>query len=213
VSLAIKYETAEDATMRLRNTVVLYKGNPVSIREIIPGTKDEIFRVLFRELPIVGDKEEIAERKYISSKHFDIAPFKLGYVNRPTGSGAFYCSRLPNRIQKQGLCGENFSAVAYTGEHLPFNVFLKTKETLDMIAGRYPSYAVALRALAKVPAVAFSRDFCFVKDEVVPELVYIYHKGAKVGLWKGETSSVVVGKKFECLKEGLSELGIRVTVV
>ena len=219
MSLAIKYETVDDAKMRLRNTIVLYKGEPVYIRDVARGGGgDEILRVKFTPLPVADLNEghdpfrakdlEEEQRKYISSKHFDIAPFKLGYVNFQGKGGAFYVSRLPNRIQKQGLCAENFKGTTNYGGNVGFATFLTCKETLAMIAGRYPSFDEALRALNKVPAVAFDRDFCLVKDDVIPELTYLYHKGSKVGYFN--TREVTLGKKFACLKEVLQENRVKV---
>lgn len=213
MSLAIKYERVEDASMRLRNTVVLYKGAPVLVTNVVKGeTKDEILRVSIREIPTTRRGAETEEqRKYISSKHFDIAPFRMGYVNRQDKAGAFYCRRLPNRIQKQGLCGENFQAFNNYGHAVDFNTFLSTKEVNEMVAGVYPSFNVALKALDKAYAVAFSRNFCLVKDEVLPNLTYIYHKAEKVGLL-GPNKEAMLPKRFECLKESLVELGVRVQI-
>lgn len=230
MSLAIKYETVEDARMRLRGTVVLYRGNPVYIRDVQAGNgKDDIFRVLFDELPLAGggpfkpavrprhrldgddlelDEAVKPERKFISSKHFDIGPFKMGYVNAP--KGAFYCSRLPNRIQKQGLCVENFSGKDNFGNAVGFNTCIACKEFEATVNGRYPTFDQAVQGLEKSKAVAFHREFCLVKDEVVPNLLWLYHKGTKVGMFnRGEAT---LGPKYGCLKEALQEMKLKVGV-
>jgi hypothetical protein len=149
---------------------------------------------------------EEGQRKFISSKHFDIAPFKMGYVN--SKKGAFYCSRMPSRVQKQGLCGESFKALTNGGATVPFHAFLNCPEVPAMVAGRYPSFDQAVRALEKCPAVAFHREFCLMKDEVIPDLVFLYHKGTKAGMHsKGE---ITLGVKYKCLKEALEEMKLRV---
>lgn len=230
MSLAIKYETVHDAQMRLRHSIVLYKGEPVYIHEIQQGTgKDDIFRVLFDPLPLTGAVQiarlpqfardpfadaavppqppaEKPERKYISSKYFDIAPFKLGYVNAKPG--AFYCSRMPGRLQKQGLCGENFAAKDNFGRVVSYQTFLTCPDTPDMVMGKYPSFDKAIELLKKSPAVAFAREFCLVKDEVIPDLIYLYYKGAKVGMFN--KNEVTLGTKFTCLKERLNEMNLKV---
>jgi hypothetical protein len=226
VSLSIdKYENPEDAKLRLRQTVVLYKGDPVLITDVKRGdTKEDILRVLFQPLPVNKGAEmkrfdpfaekvapEEAKRKYISSKHFDISPFKLGYVNSP--KGAFYCSRLPNRVQKQGLCQENFQAVDHGGRAVPFASFLALDESVAMVKNVYPSFGLSLSNLDKVSTIAFHRDFCLVKDEVIPNLVYLYYKGAKVGMYTIATQEINLGTKFSCLKESLRELGLKVGVI
>lgn len=222
MSLAIKYESVDDASMRLRNTLVLYKDQPVIITGIAAGTeKDEILRVLFKELPYTGGgngdegpfaraaalADDAAKRKYISSKHFDIAPFKLGYVNHPK-YGAFYVSRLPNRIQKQGFCAENYRGLTNQGQPVTWHTFVGCKESVAMIMGDYPSFERAKGLIGKSPSVAFCRDFSLMKDEVLPELIFLYHKGAKVG-YVSETG-VTLGEKFKCLRESLAEQKVRV---
>lgn len=219
MSLAIKYENTDDARMRLRGTVVLYKGEPVQITEVQRGDEGEgPLRVMMRELPVealggmearIRQQPDEPKRKYISSKHFDIAPFKMGYVN--SKAGAFYCSRLPNRVQKQGLCAENFKSNDNYGKQIGFPTFLGAKGVPDMIKGTYPSFDEAMKLLGKIPAVAFSREFCLTKDEVIPDIVYLYHKGAKVGMYSRD--GLGLGKKFMCLKESIQEMGIKVGVL
>lgn len=226
MSLAIKYEAVEDARLRLRNTVVLYKGKPVLITDVVAGKKDEDdgpLRVYMQELPTKPGKlyddpfkraaaggriapDEKEQRKLISSKHFDIAPFPLGYVNWPAAPGAFYCTRLPNRVQKQGLCSENFSGKFNTGAQVNWATVLTCKETLDMVNNNYPSFDRALAALDKVPSVAFHREFSLMKDEVLPDLVFLFHKGVKVGWYNKD--GISLGAKFKCLKESLQEIRV-----
>jgi hypothetical protein len=212
MSLAIKYENVHDAQMRLRGTVVLYKGDPVRVRDVAAGDGDSILRVLFEPLPLnakkaaIDEAVEAAQRKYISSKHFDIAPFKMGYVNEP--KGAFYCSRLPNRMQKQGLSAENFIAKDNYGRPVGFNAFLQTKEVVAMVRGDYPNFKTAMAALGKATSIAFSRNFCLEKDDIIEQLIHIYHRGEAIGgVLDGK---VILGKKFQCLKESLEELGVKV---
>lgn len=209
MSLAIKYEGVADANMRLKGTVVLYEGNPVYIRNVVAGEKDEILRVQADPIPIKPRTMDEAEmRKYISSKKFDIAPFKMGYVNAPTG--CFYCSRLPSRQQKQGLSSETFTGRDHRGNAVPFSNFTTCKEVVAMVKGDYPSFEVAKRALAKCPSVAFDREFALMKDDILGDtLLRIYHKGKQVGAYLD--GKVTLGKNFECLKESLVELGLKVS--
>ena len=190
----------------MRGTIVRYEGVPVYIREIRDGDGDKILRVLFDYIPRNDDGDGDPKRKYISSKNFDISPLPMGYVNAPTG--AFYCTRSPNRVQKQGLSNENFNAFTNEGKQVGFGVFTRTKEVNAMVANEYPSFAAACRALVKSPAVAFSRDFCVQRDEILTELIHIYHKGVKVGA--SLSGTIVLGDKFKCLKESLEELGVKV---
>lgn len=227
MSLAIKYESLEDARLRLKNTVVLYDGEPVFIRNIEPSRseKDGIFRIHADALPLngpgqihnededwdegvavdVGDWIDAAKkadlRKFISSKNFDIAPFKMGYVNLK--KGAVFCSRVPRRQQKQGLSLESYSAVG-----LDWGAFVQSKEAVDMIKGRYPTLDQAKALLNKSPLVAFSREFAIAKDEILEDMFILYYKGSKVGVFLD--GKVTLGKKYTCLKETLLEIKVNV---
>lgn len=223
MSLAIKYENVDDARMRLRNSVVLYKNDPVLITDVIRGEGDEILRVKFNALPVQGlpvrnnpfgevrrkeqPKDDAEERKYISSKHFDIAPFELGYVN---ATRPFYCTRLPNRIQKQGLCAENFKGCFNNGGGASWALFLASPETTAMIKGDYPTFEQAAANVHKKKEIAFSRYFCLVQDEVIPDLLFLYYKGSKIGFL--QKKEVTLGKNYECLKESLEELNVKIGV-
>jgi hypothetical protein len=79
-----------------------------------------------------------------------------------------------------------------------------------MVAGSYPTFEQALRNLTKVPSVAFNRYFCLVRDEVIADLVYVYHRGIKVGMLDKGTGDLCLGERFRCLKESLTELGLKV---
>lgn len=227
MSLAIRYEHLDDATMRLRSTVVRYKGEPVYITALQEGTEDEIFRVFFKPLPmkdslaappkfrlnndgfpVLGKKErEEEERKYISSKFFDISPFKMGYINR--AKGAAYCSRLPNRVQKQGLSSENFTAKSPNND-FNFNSFLICPGLSDMVHGKYPTLREAQQMLLekKSPLIAFSREFAISRDEILGNLHHVFYKGDKVGAYLD--GGLILGDRFKCLKESLIELGVPV---
>lgn len=207
MSLAIKYESLEDARMRLRNTVVRYKGDPVLVLDVLPpaSAEDGIYRIHAKTIPVSGSSDEM--RKFISSKYFDISAFRMGYVNHP--KGAFYCSRIPTRQQKQGLSAETFKGVDNHGKGINFSTFTATKEVINMVNNDYPSFSLAKRALAKCPSVAFSRDFCLEKDSILEEeLLHVYHKGTKVGACLN--GDFILGKNFKCLKESLQELGVTV---
>lgn len=212
MSLAIKYESIEDARMRLKGTVVLYQGDPVYVTGIEPGRGgDDIFRVYASKLPynrLNVDLDDNGVRKYISSKHFDIGAFKMGYVN--SEEGAFFCRRLPTRQQKQGLSVDTFQATYCNGQPVSFQTFLTIPEVPAMVHNIYPLYEECLHLIKtkKTYCIAFSREFALGRSKEVDELVYLEHKGDVVGATMG--GPLVLGNKFHCLKERLSELGVKV---
>ncbi len=218
MSLAIKYETLNDAQMRLKGTIVLYEGKPHYVTEIAAGAEDSPFRVYADALPTKGggggraaeveraiarERGEADIRKYISSKHFDIAPFAMGFVNDE--KGCFYVARTPARQQKQGLSSDTCSACDVYGERKSFAVVLNSSGFPDMVSGVYPNLAQAVRTLTggKIKSIAISREFALARDAELPELTYLYHKNKKVGFLRGTDVSLSV--KYTYLKESLDE--------
>lgn len=222
MGLQIQYESVEDASLRLRGSVVLYDGAPVYVEGVNaapPEDAKEIFRVHFRNLPI-GDNGP--QRKYISSRKFDLAPFKMGFLN--TDKGAVYCSRSPARQQSQGLVSKNFVAEAVppgdpvkhpfggaprAAQGISFEDFIMHSNVPKMVAGEYPLFAEACANAAKGVSTAFARELCVAPDPDLPFLLYLYHKTTKVGVVNID-KTVTLGPKRKCLKELLAEKNVKV---
>jgi hypothetical protein len=222
VSLSVPYETVEEAEMRLSGTVVLYDGEPVYVTKVAHAKagdpNGDIFRVYARPLPykpnledkINADGQDVF-RKFISSRKFDMATIKMGFLN--TGKGLLYCSRKPSRQFKQGLSNNTLVATPVTANVRAANMagLLPLKEFAAMLKREYPSYAATLLKMQKdetVIGMAFHPHFAVVRDAHIPELLYLYHKQDKVGLIQDK--KVVLTKGMRCLKESIQELGINV---
>lgn len=219
MSLAIKYESVEDASMRLRNSVVLYDGVPHMVEAVEAAPAEdakEIFRIRCYPLPR-GTGPSI--RKYISSKLFDLGAFPMGFIN--TEQGAVFCSRAPARQQSQGLTSKNFisemvpafNEVAIYGapkkKGMNFDAFCESKELPLMLRNDYIPFAEACNvAQDKLISTAFSRELAVVPDRDLPFLLYLYHKTIKVGIVNDRV--VTLGPKRKCLKELLGEKGVKV---
>lgn len=217
MSLAIKYGNLDDCNLRLAGSVVSYKEEPVYITDVMRGQGDEVFRVYVKDLPSnevggddiferarlrVEDQIQKRGRRFILSNDVDISPFKLGYVNDKTT--AFFATRQPYRMQRQGLHSENFEARTHDGHKISFTHFLASVGLLDMYHNKYPTFEEALKKLSKqLPSVAFSREFCVERDPVVPDIQNLYFKATKVGVVMN--GGVVLGTKYLCLNEMLEE--------
>lgn len=125
------YESIPEAQIRLRNTVVLYEGEPYFIFAITDHVGDGVFRVFM--MPLVNDKgkpnhipdqveylnpgsnelgaylDKLMEsspgrfvRKFANSEGFNkFRPFPLGMCAH--GNAVYYLERQPNRVTQQGL--------------------------------------------------------------------------------------------------------------
>jgi hypothetical protein len=140
MSLSIQYESVADASMRLQGTVVLYDDKPVYIENVTQldagDNKADVFRIYHRALPYGNSAQE---RKFISSKKYDLAPFPMGFMNKD--GIVYYCMRLPRKQQRQGLSAGTFSCtdVSGQGRRYALEEAINFQEFADCIAGKYPS--------------------------------------------------------------------------
>ena len=163
-----KYENAEEVRFRLESTVVTYEKKPVLITQVrLPEAEDrkEIARVFFRYLPTNGREELV--RKYLSSKHFDLAPFPMGYCNH--NGSAFFISRNPIRQNRQGLCTGNTIFTDVLGrktDKFDFAQMVSSTGFVDMFNNKYPSFKEAGELLdgKETSSVAVGRSFAFLID-------------------------------------------------
>jgi len=221
MSLSIPYESLQEAEMRLSGSMVMYDGEPVYITGVTgaaPGDpKPDIFRVYAVPLPlphgVLGGRaagNDEAFRRFISSRRFDFQTPRMGFVNY--NNGIYYCCRMPQRQQKQGLCNGTFfcrEVVGQRGEGYNLNSFLGTQEFVDTIKGRYPTFPEAIEKLKTTDAlaVAFSREYAISMDDDLDGLIFLYHKENKVGFLMDD--KITLSSKMMCLKEALVELGLR----
>lgn len=212
MSLAIQYETVEDAQMRLRGSVVLYDSALHYVETVEPAPeadRKEIFRVRALPLPL-GKPGAVPIRKYISSRKFDLAPFPMGFLN--TKEGAVFCSRSPARQQSQGLTSKTFMSEMIPTDPrvgkrgIDFSQFINSEESVKMLAGNYPSFKDACDKAKDGVSCAFAREFAISADPELPFLLYLYYKNTKVGIVV--EGGVKIGPKRKCLKESLEERGV-----
>ncbi len=207
-----KYETSEEVKTRLESSVVLYDNRPVYISRVanvdgLEGDNKEIARVYFFELPYKGRAKEGEVRKYLSSKKFDLTPFKMGYVN--IGGEATYVSRHPHRQYKQGLSQATTVCTDIKGhrsEDVGFQTLVSSQGFVDMFDNKYPSFKEAgeLIGAKENSSVAVSKSFAFFIDHDL-ETLFLMNKGVKCGLARRGDKSLVIPPKFHFLREEMEE--------
>lgn len=208
-----KYENAEEVKFRLEGSVVLYEGRPVYINKVsVPGADDvaEIARVYFYELPLKPKNNEV--RKYLSSKKFDLTPFRMGYMNHKEGT--VFVMRSPVRQHKQGFSVNSSKILDVSGQRLGwlgFNNMIHDQGFVDMVNGVYPDFKTAGDIIeeGKRESIAISPSFALTLDKDLDVLV-LFNKGTKCGLaFKGD-KNIRVSKKFHFLKEEMEQYRIPV---
>lgn len=211
-----QYETVEETKFRLEGTVVLYDGAPVYITAVqMPGEEDaeEIARVYFRELPLTRKPKRGDDiRKYLSSRKFDLSPFKMGYANYE--GHAIYISRAPVRGNKQGLCRANVAIRGADGSRcgwFEFHEFLHSKSFVDMFNGDYPSFREAKELFAGDPdgckSVAVSRDFA-ICPEADLGMFFLVHKGTKCGISLEGDQGIRLSPRYAFLNQVIEQARI-----
>lgn len=210
-----KYETQEEVNFRLNNTVVLYDGKPVYITRVnMPEVEDkkEIARVFFVELPYGKRLGEGAKetRKYLSSRKFDLAPFRMGYFNH--NGEAIFVSRAPVRQNQQGLNAKNVTFIDACGkraENMNFNEMIKSQGFVDMVNGVFPDFTAAGELLGNKDSssIAISRSFAFHVDHDL-EALMLLHKGIPCGIALKGDRALKVPPKFHFLREEMEQCRI-----
>jgi hypothetical protein len=99
--------------------------------------------------------------------------------------------------------------VGSRGEGYRLTTAISTPDFVNMVRGVYPSFSEAMDIIRRddVYGVAFSRQYALTGDNDLDGLVYLYHKQNKVGFLMDD--KITLSKKMTCLKEQLSELGLR----
>ena len=203
-----KYETTEEVKARLENTIVLYEGKPVYISRVsMPEGENEVARVFFYEMPYGGKGNEKEVRKYLSSKNFDLAPFKMGYMNYK--GQAIFVSRTPVRQYKQGLSSGTTLLTNIKGQKsdvINFAHMLRSQGFVDMVNGVFPDFKSAGQHLGNedTSSVAVSRCFAFVIDHDL-EALLLMHKGVRCGIALKDDKALKVPPKFHFLRQEMEE--------
>ena len=204
-----KYETQEEVKFRLEGSVVLYDEKPVYITRVQhPEDENEIARVYFRELPYgggLGDNKE--SRKYLSSKKFDLAPFRMGYMNHK--GAAIFVSRAPVRQNKQGLSIGVTSFADVRGQKsglINFPLMIASQGFVDMFYGKYPDFKQVgdLIGNTEEASVAVSRSFAFYIDHDL-ESLYLLNKGVKCGIVMKGDRGLKIPPKYHFLRQEMEE--------
>lgn len=205
-----KYETAEEIKFRLEGTVVLYDEKPVYINRVnVPENVDEkgeVARVFFRELPNIGAGAR-ETRKYLSSKKFDLAPFRMGYFNHK--GEAIFASRNPIRQNKQGLCAATLSVSDIKGDPhrgVNFGMLVAVQGFADMINGVFPDFKQIGDMIGdkETHSAAVSRSFAFYLDHDL-ESVYLMNKGVRCGIAMKGDKALKVPPKFHFLRQEMEQ--------
>lgn len=198
--------TPEDVQHKYSNSLLYYKGRPVFCIQGGPKDRGHGFGIHYQALgPNFGINNEWAD---VEDPDWAEGPFKLGYINgvkymnledgMPV-EGTSFVARAPIRKFKQGLTKEN---LVFQDGRTSFNNMLAHQPFVDMLTGKYPSFAAAWKQLnAKRVKVAYHRHWALGINKL--DILEVGYRGHLVGM--GETPDTIkLGPKFQYLNEAFA---------
>lgn len=185
------YDTAEYAATRLIETVVMYKGRPVTVKNCTQfGGK---IAVAYHDVVT-----EVGGQTFLDD--LDLNPPVLGYVNVGK-KNCHYITRMPMRKDwKQGVRKNNITT--YNG----IAPDISMKHLANTIMNQFPSIADTVKNLSSLVkggykgAMAFSRDFAADTYGVV-----WYKDVFKIGTIDLTNGGIKIDPKYEWTREALMD--------
>ena len=149
------FTTLRDGKMRLDNTVVRYKQKLIYIVEVQGDGPRFYLRIKY----LSNGRTETID---YDPQSLDYSPVPLGNMNYQ--GDVFFCTRMPGRMNKQGLHKDAFRSFHYKRRYVRINIV--TKALIETVNNHYPDLKQASIYLEKgmMAACAFSRHFSLSDD-------------------------------------------------
>ena len=197
----MKYDSAEQANLRLKGTYILYDGELMQCG----GCPAEGTVALYT---VPGQRGQMVVN--LDDPKLNMSDFRLGYVNK--GARAGYLTRIPARQQRQGLCQTNVQVdpewTRVTAQGV--NTILGSVEFRDALQNKYPKFGECVDMLKGNPNIrsrAFSRRFALYKDPEF-DLYELHYRGQRIA-W-GDPASFNLPSSHTYLRELIDQEGISV---
>lgn len=196
----------QQASQRLRNSVVMYDGEPVFIRDVRGGYEDGIPRAL---LTYCKDGKD-STRRLDSPKfgRFRTLP-KLGWLNNENGR-PFFLERQTRRTVTHGLSNNNVVVYRKVGDSYDwntrdeygdgssFNRICFEQGFVNLQKNVFPSLQGTLTNIGEDQAVAYSPLYLVYRDTL--GLRWLYRGIERIGLFTG-TDTLNLLSKFSFYRE------------
>lgn len=215
------YDSADEISMRLRSTIVMFKGEPVYVSEVTPhNAQDELeTTVYYHSLPYSRNSRAKVAPFTEFQKFGNAQTFNTGYFNIQHRDLDFhsvgYLSRLPSRRTRQGIGNEN-TTVLLSPEYqrllgrTSITSLLSYQGVKEMFMNVYEDTGTVTKRLEDAEphsAYALSKDFALITDQM--EQVILLYKGTQVAVCS-DLSSVKfkIPKKQIWLKQKMAFYGL-----
>lgn len=208
------YDTVEEATQKLVNSVVLYKDLPVMIIKA-GGSKNKV-SLAYTPLPVIGADRSL-DKALIEDPGWDFKDLgsRLGYVSVQSPQTGVYetvfTARIPTRHSRQGL-DERTVSIKFPNLDPPewdyrWSTLVERGGLVTTLKGLYNTSKEAFDLITKNPKTVrsqpISRKLLLYYDRInPPNLVY---RNEKIGYTEdGETFKLAIHKQY--LKEELTDM-------
>jgi hypothetical protein len=192
----LHYETADDASFRLRHSIITLNGNPVFVQEVDVARSGDVgcCNLILTKLPSMEpmDPVDIADPGLA-----DRGNLTLGYMNIPILGTVEHITRYPASHNKQGLTSSNLSST----HGIDFGNLMRQQHFTDLLTNNYPTLAECLVRLEGASSVAFSSKFALKRMDA--GYIVLLFQTDEVGFIEGGTP--VLGPRFTYLSQVLEE--------
>ena len=185
------FTTLRDGKMLLDNTIVRYQQKLIYIQEVVGDGPAFSLRIKYLSN---GRIETIA----YDPRSLDYSPVPLGNMNYQ--GDVYFCTRVPGRMNKQGLHKDAFRSFHYKRRYVRIN--LVTKSLIETVNNHYPDLKQVSVYLEKgmMAACAFSRHFSLSDDYRL-----WYNNRVHIGRVEPDLSDYHLSERYFYFKEHLKE--------
>jgi len=183
------YLSLHDAKMRLDDTLIRYKGEPIYVITVDQPRVNYILTVSYL-------RTLIEAKVSLKDKDIDLSPVPLGNMNHE--GNVYFTSRAPHRVWKQGLSRDTFMCKSMVHGYVGINV--NCKALVNTINNEYPSLKESCRMIAEgvMVSCAFSRNFSLIDKRKI-----VFRSKLVIGVLSKDMIYFELEDKFLYLKEHL----------
>lgn len=197
------YDNLEDAKAKLVQTIAMYDGRAVYIKDVTPVDGDNAD--YWVRINVIDQRNTMLIQ--LSDPKFNYMQFKLGYAN--CSNGAMYWYRKAQKQYKQGLKNDQLCCKSSSLGVMHDMQFTFNSDICRMLENRYPSVSEVRSLILNAmqyggPQVfAFHSEFAMSFDNIHKDYI-IEYKGTKVG-HTPDFVNINFADDYAYIKEALTE--------
>jgi len=200
------YDTLEQASLRLNQTVILIGGAPAYVAEVRHNRDGKINLVYYTSIGRDAQPRDIN----VDDPSVDARGMRLGYVNDRRST--YFLARTPGRQQAQGLNRRNVYTYTPGTDEPMGNMFEDLRRNGSLykaLRGDYPTIEQCAEQLnaydSEVMSRAFHRHFALVRNDNF-DFLELHYKNERIGY--GELNNFTLPSRYSYLTEMIKQSGV-----